>query len=45
MSSIINDLSVGLADPRFFLGHLLVTESATNILNAFNETADASDHV
>ena len=45
MNSLINDLSVGPADPRFFLGRLLVTESATNILNAFNETADAADLV
>ncbi len=45
MNSIISDLSVGLADPRFFLGYLLVTESATNILNTFNEAADSGDLV
>jgi hypothetical protein len=45
MNSVINGLSVGTADHRFFLGHLLVTESAANILNAFNEIADASDQV
>jgi uncharacterized protein YaeQ len=45
MNSVVKDLSEFTTDSSFFLGRLLVTESATNILNAFNDAADAGDQV
>jgi hypothetical protein len=43
MNCLIKEIYGDPADPRFFLGRLLVTESVTNILNTFNEAADSGD--